>query len=347
MSRYPVVLALLAAVLFGAATPASKRLLSDLTSLQLAGILYLGAAVGVAPFALGRSRRSGPPARRSDRLRLSGAILFGGIIGPVLLLTGLRLAAAGSVSLWLSLELPATAVLGVWLFREDLGRWGWSGVALALLAALVLSIGMGAAGFVPGALVLLACICWGLDNQLIALVDGIPPTRSTFWKAIVGGAVNLGLGSAFAPLSAGAMHVGTALAVGMVCFGASIALLIGAAQGVGATRAQVVFSSAPLFGLAFSVTLLREPLLPQHVVAVALFACAAACLLAERHSHVHRHEAMAHEHSHRHDDAHHDHVHPGLPAETRHTHWHEHDPVSHEHPHWPDLHHRHGGGPEG
>src|SRR5947209_19444260 len=42
-------LGLLSALLFGAATPAGKMLLGDFTPFQLAGLLYLGAAAGVAP----------------------------------------------------------------------------------------------------------------------------------------------------------------------------------------------------------------------------------------------------------------------------------------------------------
>ena len=47
----------LAAVLFGAATPATKLLVDDVGSVTLAGLLYLGAALAVAPFAT-RDQRS-------------------------------------------------------------------------------------------------------------------------------------------------------------------------------------------------------------------------------------------------------------------------------------------------
>jgi hypothetical protein len=40
-------MALLSAALFGAATPTSKMLLGSLTAFQLAGLLYLGAVLGV------------------------------------------------------------------------------------------------------------------------------------------------------------------------------------------------------------------------------------------------------------------------------------------------------------
>jgi drug/metabolite transporter (DMT)-like permease len=52
--RTVIVIVILAAALFGTATPASKMLLADLTPIQLAGLLYLGAAIGVLPRAVRR-----------------------------------------------------------------------------------------------------------------------------------------------------------------------------------------------------------------------------------------------------------------------------------------------------
>ena len=122
----PFTLALLSAALFGAATPASKVLLADLSAFQLAGLLYLGAALGVAPLAWGKGRFRIPGRQDSrNRFRLLGAVVAGGIAGPVLLLLGLRFAEAASVSLWLTFELVATALLGALVFREPLGR-GWA-----------------------------------------------------------------------------------------------------------------------------------------------------------------------------------------------------------------------------
>src|SRR5688572_12923019 len=131
MAFHPILLAFISAALFGAATPASKGLLAGLSPFQLAGLLYLGAALGVAPVA-GLRRVWLAPWRmdQANRWRLWGAVLAGGVVGPVLLLAGLRIASAASVSLWLNLELVATAALGHWFFRDHLTRHGWFGVAV-------------------------------------------------------------------------------------------------------------------------------------------------------------------------------------------------------------------------
>jgi drug/metabolite transporter (DMT)-like permease len=336
----PLAIALLSAALFGAATPASKWLLGALTPLQLAGLLYLGAALGVAPSLL-RARSLPLPRDRDGRRRLLGAIGLGGVLGPVLLLLGLSLASAASVSLWLNLELAATAALGALVFHDRLGAAGWLGAALAVAAGAALSLGEGPAGARAGGLVAAACVCWAFDNHWTARLDALPATATTFWKGAGAGATNLGLGLALAPFEAGLSAVAAALLAGALCYGASIALYVTAAHALGATRAQVLFASAPLFGVGLAALWLGEPLDGAQLAAAGALALSAALVLRDRHEHLHVHEATAHVHWHRHDDGHHGHAHAGGPAPEAHAHWHVHEPLRHAHPHWPDLHHRH------
>jgi drug/metabolite transporter (DMT)-like permease len=339
---YGIGLALLSALLFGASTPASKLLLDGLTPLQLAGLLYLGASLGMAPVvARERGRGAAPRLDRANALRLAGAVLVGGGLGPVLLLCGLELGRAGSVSLLLNLEMAATAVLGALCFREHLGRAGWLGAAGIAGAGALLAAEGGWPGAVSALLVAAACVCWGLDNHWTALVDGISPARATLVKGAGAGALNLALGLTLAPLAAPPTQIGAALAVGALAYGASIALYVASAQQLGATRAQGVFASAPFAGAALSTGLLGEPFGALHAAAAALLLLSVSVLLRSRHAHLHAHAALEHVHAHRHDDGHHVHAHPGLPPSTRHSHPHRHEPLVHAHPHWPDLHHRH------
>jgi drug/metabolite transporter (DMT)-like permease len=338
---YGILLALAAAVLFGAATPAAKTLLASLSAFQLAGLLYLGAAVGITPSVLWRRGRRAP-LDGANLARVAGAVIFGGVAGPVLLLLGLRLASAGSVSLLLNFEVAATAILGVLFFGEALGRRGWFGVGGVIVAGSILSWESAWPGIASGALVCAACTCWGLDNNLTAGIDGMSPSETTLWKATIAGTTNLLIGVSLEPLTASAAAVTAALTVGALSYGASIAFYITAAHQEGAIRAQSVFAAAPFVGAALSWVALREPVEAAQLLAGAFFVAAVALLAIDRHSHAHVHEALGHVHGHRHDDGHHDHPHDGLVAPSRHSHWHRHEPVAHTHPHPSDLHHRHG-----
>jgi drug/metabolite transporter (DMT)-like permease len=339
---YALLLALLSALLFGASTPASKALLTSLEPFQLAGLLYLGAALGMAPV-VALEHRSGARIRldRANATRLAGAVLFGGVLGPVLLLVALRLTLAGSVSLLLNLEMVATAVLGVVFFREHLGRAGWIGVVGVVAAGGLVAGSGGWPGLLGALLTAAACICWALDNHLTALIDGITPARSTLAKGAVAGTTNLGIGVVASPLLATPGAIAAALAVGAVAYGASIALYIRAAHELGATRAQAVFASAPFAGAALAFAFLGEPVGSAHVAASLLLVPSIAMLLRSQHAHGHVHDPVDHVHSHRHDDGHHLHDHPGLAPGARHSHAHHHGRLVHAHPHWPDLHHRH------
>jgi len=340
-----VVQAFVAAALFGAATPASKLLLAELPPQALAGLLYLGAALATAP-SLRRSRARGAGRRRAaDRARLAGVVLLGGVVGPVLLLEGLHRASAGSVALWLNLEMAFTAALGALWFRDPLGARGWLGAAGVVAAGAAVAGGEGAPGAGAALLVAGACACWAVDNHLTARIEGVTPGRVTFWKGALAGGTNLALAlAAGGPLRIEAGTAVAALAVGGLAYGASVALYVSAAQQLGATRAQGVFAAAPFFGAGLAWLILGEPIGVAQATGAVLLAGSVALLLHSRHEHEHAHGAIEHVHDHRHDDDHHGHEHPGLPAATRHVHWHRHEPMVHAHPHWPDLHHRHGHG---
>jgi drug/metabolite transporter (DMT)-like permease len=103
-----VPLALGSAVLFGASTPLSKMLLDTVDPQMLAGLFYLGAGLGLAVIHLSRGALAIPapeaPLRRTDIPWLAAVALFGGILGPLLLMLGLTRTNAASGSLLLNLE---------------------------------------------------------------------------------------------------------------------------------------------------------------------------------------------------------------------------------------------------
>ena len=120
--------ALLAAALFGAGTPLAKPLLGSVGPWLLAGLLYLGSGLGLA--ALRRVRRA-PAARLSpaEWRWLAGAVLAGGVSGPVLLMFGLSRMPASGASLLLNAEACSRPCWpGLPSRRTSTGAlpWAWS-----------------------------------------------------------------------------------------------------------------------------------------------------------------------------------------------------------------------------
>jgi drug/metabolite transporter (DMT)-like permease len=336
----PVLLALLSAALFGASAPAGKSVISFFSPFQLAGLLYLGASLGSLPLVLKQHKGKLFGVPKSARAKLLGALMCGGCAAPAYMYS-LTLAPASTVSMYLCLESPFTALLAALFFKEHIGRLGILGVLGTTTAAVLLSSGQGTAGLLAAIAAASACLLWSLDNNLTATMDGITPVEFTFWKGLVAGGVNFLMGCIVSPLHASSQALLGAIAVGVLCYGLSITCYITAAQKLGAMRSQVIFASAPFFGVGISALALGERLTNIQFVAATILIASIFVLLRDQHDHHHNHEAMSHTHEHTHDDGHHNHVHEGEPLSLRHSHWHEHEPMEHGHAHLPDLHHRH------
>jgi drug/metabolite transporter (DMT)-like permease len=332
---------LLAAILFGAGTPIAKTLLDSTTPFMLAGLLYIGSGVGLGVY---RLIRRAPRVRleRAEIPSLAGAILFGGVIGPVLLLIGLTNLPATGASLLLNAEAVLTAVIAWVVFREHVSLRTAIGMLVIVAGAVVLAVpnGVELGSVWPSLAVIGACLAWAIDNNLTRRVSHVDATWTAAIKGAVAGPVNLTLALL---LGASLPAIGNILAatiVGFFAYGVSLVLFIVSMRHVGTARAGAYFSIAPFFGAALAVVL-GEPLTVPLIIAAALMGLGVWLHVTERHRHVHTHDVITHEHMHTHDEHHqHDHDEP-VPAGTRHSHVHSHEPITHEHPHFPDAHHRH------
>ncbi|MDR0900594.1 MAG: DMT family transporter [Methanobrevibacter sp.] len=163
---------------------------------------------------------------------------------------------------------------------------------------------------------MLACFCWGLDNQLTSIVDSYSPEFITFLKGIVGGGINLGIGVFIANsfnlitnISISAETIIYGLILGMISYGLSIVLFVITAQNIGATRSQILFSTAPFWGILFSIAIIKEPFSWELIASIALLIAGIISINILVHEHQHSHEDIGHIHTHSHDDEHHDHDH--------------------------------------
>lgn len=334
--------ALGAALLFGGGTPLAKGLLASVDPWLLAGLLYLGSGMGLSAYRLARRAPAGklPP---TERGWLAGAIIAGGVIGPVLLMFGLTGMPASGAALLLNAEGVLTALLAWFVFRENFDRRVVLGMA-AIVAGVIVLGWPGEARFStlwPALAVVGACLAWALDNNLtrkVALADATWIAALKGWTA---GGVNLALalgsGAAWPALCA----LGGALLVGALAYGASLALFVVGLRHLGTARTGAYFSVAPFFGAVLAIPLLSEPVTARLLAAAALMGLGVWLHLTERHGHRHAHEPLEHEHEHEHD-IHHRHPHDEpIPTGVRHRHRHRHEPLTHDHPHFPDAHHRH------
>ena len=348
MNRTAVLYAVASAALFGLSTPAAKALLGSVDPLVLAGLLYCGAGVGIFLLrrlipAIQKSASREVSLRRKDFPWLAGAIVTGGIAGPILLMAGLARTDATAASLFLTLEGAATALMAWFVFHENFDRRIALGMTCLIAGAAVLAwSGTPTMAGIAGPLLIAgACVMWGLDNNLTRKVSLSDPLQIVEMKGLVAGPINLALG-VWAGSSLPAVPPSLiGMGVGFVGYGLSLVLFVMALRHLGTARTSAYFATAPFLGAIAAVIALGEPVTVQLVAAGAVMAVGVWLHLTERHEHEHIHKPMAHSHPHVHDE-HHQHKHSGSePPGEPHTHFHEHGRIKHTHRHVPDMHHVH------
>ena len=343
-SKTPVAFAILAAVCYGISAPFSKVLLAGIPPAFMAALLYLGAGIGMAAVRAFTRKGAGEVEARLSRndMPYVVAMVALDIAAPILLMFGLNLSNPATVSLLGNFETVATSLIALLLFREAIGRRLWLSIALITLASVLLSIEEIAGIKLPtgSLLVLLACVCWGIENNCTSRLSLKNPLQIVVVKGFGSGVGALVIALAIGGYNPGIPYVIGALALGFVAYGLSIYFYIRAQRHFGASRTSTFYAFAPFFGVVLSLLVFRDSPSPIFWVALTIMATGAYIAASENHAHRHHHALIEHEHRHRHDDEHHMHEHQP-PFQGKHSHAHSHGETEHSHEHTPDSHHVH------
>jgi drug/metabolite transporter (DMT)-like permease len=346
--RSGVPVAIAAAVLFGASTPFSKILLGRVDPVLLAGLLYLGSGCCLALWRLVRGRfQNGMNGEASLKVTdlpwLAGAILAGGIAGPILLMVGLKATSASSTSLLLNLEGVFTAMLAWFVFKENFDRRIMLGMIAITIGCAVLSWSGEEPFFISwGSLAVIgACLAWGIDNNLTRKISAGDPVEIAAAKGLIAGTVNTAIALAGGAAVPGLFTLLASAWVGLLGYGVSLMFFVLSLRHLGTARTGAYFSLAPFVGAFIAILILEEGVTPNYLSGAVLMGIGVWLHLTECHDHEHRHGTVDHDHSHVHDEHHLHHDDDLIRDHGAHCHLHTHYGVPHHHPHYPDIHHRH------
>jgi Permeases of the drug/metabolite transporter (DMT) superfamily len=345
-NRYkPVLYALAAALLYGISSPASKRLLADISPTFMAALLYLGAGIGMSFIKIiGQSGRKKVREAKITKKELPYVLGMIGldIAAPIFLMIGLSMTTAANASLLSNFEIVATSIIAFLIFKESIGRRLWLALGLIALASILLSIEDASSfAFSSGSFfVLLGSICWGCENNCTRMLSSKDPTEIVIVKGFGSGIGSLVIAFFTYQTAGSAGYILFALGLGFVSYGLSIYFYVLAQRELGAARTSAFYAVSPFIGTGLSVVFLRETPTIFYLIALLIMAMGVYFTLNERHEHMHIHPVVIHEHRHNHMDEHHNHVH-SEPVIGEHSHVHSHEQITHSHSHTPDIHHTH------
>ncbi|MGN0746319.1 MAG: DMT family transporter, partial [Aristaeellaceae bacterium] len=194
------------------------------------------------------------------------------IAAPVLLMNGLTRTSSANAALLNNFEIVATSLIALAVFHERIDRRLWCAIGVVTVASMLLSVeDAGSLTFSSGSLlVLLACVCWGFENNCTRMMSHGDPLYIVAIKGLGSGA-----GAAVvAWLSRETMPewrlIPLAMLLGFVSYGLSVYCYVYAQRSLGAARTSAYYAIAPFVGVGISFLMFREMPGPLFLIALAL-----------------------------------------------------------------------------
>ena len=272
--------AILAAALYALNAPLSKLLLQNVSPTMMAALLYLGAGAGMLVLRL--IQRSGGHVPTEESLRRADLPFVVGMVAldvaaPIFLMIGLTRTTAANASLLNNFEIVATSVIALCLFHEKISKRLWLAIGLVTLSSVILSFeGEGSLSFSLGSVfVLLACVCWGFENNCTRSISNRDPLEIVVVKGFGSGLGALVIALCIGERLPGAGALVSALLLGFVAYGLSIFFYIRAQRGLGAAKTSAYYALAPFIGAGLSLLIFRELPAAAFWVALAIMAAGA------------------------------------------------------------------------
>lgn len=255
--------AILAATLYALSAPMSKLLLDSVPPTMMAAFLYLGAGIGMLMVGIVRRNVEETPSEhhltQRDFPYAAGMIILD-IAAPIFLMIGLSTTASANVSLLNNFEIVATSLIALLIFKEIISRRLWLAIGLITLSSVVLSVEDASSfQFSGGSLfVLLACVCWGFENNCTRMMSDSDPLEIVVIKGFGSGIGSLLIAFIMGETLPSSEAIPAILLLGFVSYGLSIFFYVYAQRRLGAALTSAFYAVAPFIGVALSLLIFRE-----------------------------------------------------------------------------------------
>ncbi len=322
-----VIFALSAAIFYAVNVPLSKILLRNIELSFMAGLLYLGAGIGMMILSLLKLNIDGDsePFTKDDLPFIAGMIVLD-IAAPIFLMTGITYGTSSNASLLGNFEIVATALIASVIFREPVSTCLRIAIALITLSGMILTFG-GAESlkFSYGSIfVLMAASFWGLENNCTRKLSSKSASMIVILKGFFSGLGSIMIALMTAENIPPLYDSLCALMLGFVAYGLSIFFYVRAQETLGAAKTSAYYAAAPFIGALMSFVILREKLSGTYILALAVMLAGSVLVvidtMIQRHSHTHRHAYI--------------HSHNGIIHAHIFTHTHEHNHLLNTHNHF-------------
>ncbi len=271
--RISIGYAIIAAALYAISTPISKILLQEIPASLMAGLLYLGAGIGMSFIVLINKsfggKRVEDKCTYKEKIYIIGMVILD-IAAPIFMMLGLNRTTSANASLLNNFEIVATSLIAALLFKEVISKRLWRAITLITIASIILSFkDVNSLSFSSGSLlVLLACICWGFENNCTRILSYKNPFQIVMIKGFGSGIGSLLIAMILREKIDNGGYIILTLLVGFVAYGLSVFFYVNAQRELGAARTSAYYAISPFIGVGLSFVIFQE--LPPITFIIAL-----------------------------------------------------------------------------
>lgn len=259
MKKYlPILSAALAALLYALSTPFLKMTLVVVEPVFLAGLLYLGAGLGMLIMCM--FTKESMPFRKKQYPYVMGMILLD-ILAPILLLYGLRLSVAENAALLNNFEIVATSIFAFFIFKEKINVRLRYAIVIITMASILLSVENLQTSFTfsfGSVLIILATMVWGLENNFTRNLSDNSPIKITAIKGVFSGLSSIFLAILINQVTLDIPLILWSMALGFITYGLSIMFYIYAQRSLGAAKTSAFYALAPFLGAGISILVFSD-----------------------------------------------------------------------------------------
>ena len=262
-NKLSILSAILAAVLYAISSPLSKILMDDIPPTLLASLLYIGAGIGMSIISIFRhkvGKLKNEMSLSKKELPYSVSMVMLDIAAPIFLMLGLSLTNPANVSLLNNFEIVTTSFIASYVFRESISKRLWFGISLITIASITLSLeDLSSLSFSHGSLfVLIACICWGFENNCTRMLSIKDPLQVVILKGFGSGLCSLLISILIKDTSTNVLYIICSLLLGFVAYGLSIYFYVYAQRSLGAAKTSAYYAFSPFIGVILSLIIFKD-----------------------------------------------------------------------------------------
>ena len=266
-----LLLALVSACFYAFNVIVEKKYIDRISSEKILFLMYLGAGVGLFFIHLLTKKKYKERESKITKKEVPKivTIVICELLASFFIIEAVKNIDASLVSLLSIFEIVMTSLCAYLLFKDPIEKNEVIAIILVLLGSFILNFKHGILSNISinSLLVILACLCWGIENNITASISSKEPS---FFTSIKCSAVALLYLILVIIKGDFAFTYPILILFGFFTYGLSILAYALSTKYLGASKATLVFSFSPIFGVILAILIYNEDITHSFLISLIL-----------------------------------------------------------------------------